>query len=1621
MSSSKNVIKKPPGPLQPANLAEMVDPKQLQWLCCLKVQSTMYRTTMSGLPDTNHMRRQLLKKAKIKSENVRRFEFIHNCRYLEVICTQRVLEKILEYLKIELGGTPIQMGSWIKFIKSPGNKSLFKNEILRLKEDMFDVSLSIFSETRYENDVTKLLGILCGQFDTKFNYKVHMKRVKTQIEEEMVKKVPIKKPQCTITSDADDDEMLALMTDLNSHSVANKHKADKMDEDLESLDLNTTPPGTHNDKKRKLTDDSQVLISFNLTKNGHLNYETCVEQSTIYDICETFDYTYLIYNLKNTKDLQQEVIGGSSITITTCDLIHTIKVSLFEVNYDLFVPSGTLAGHIIPPLYCDTEKYSIKIDNLPMTENDMLLDDLKSVTISLVNSIQTYLCEKSLFLYNNEFKLHQEIQCFKYFDKCLSIVLNNIQIFIYFIFWCHLLPTNAFKVQFGGQSIILDEPVHLVQDIAISLSARGIAAGNIIYNGDQLPMGETITPEHSGSVYYKLKTPNELTTVTTKNRSLRILGWNICGIKHNVNDLLAIIQAFDLDLLFLSECKVAHDFKLPTNFIYYNKSNSPYGCAVVYNSERYSSGDINIIGSEYHLLLKLESVDILYVYRKLSTNCVEWYHSIRPMISNQVFLFGDINVNTLLPLNVNQLTMFDLMAMDGLFHFDIVSDYSFLRNGAIGYPDLAFYKTQTSYKVISGEFMDRFDISDHKAMIFELELDTENVVIFPKMPRWNVKKLKDEQVDFIFKHEEDLEIIKDQQVIEQYLLEFDNDNVPGHQRYSACTSLGDKLVTILHKSANHAIGKSKLFHGIDTQVLQDATTARLRGNHDIANRIIDLSRRLAIKKYKQKVDDLDSCQFLKVVNLASRRKGVSKQHLNRLRLEHHFAQWDGKWDMKALNHDVFIPVKQTNSIWSDYTFHEFNTIIKNLPGHKASGPDDVPNELLKHSNDRFKMVLLRFFNIIGKTGIVPDIFRFSSIIPIHKGKSDDYESMTEYRPIGLCSILRKMFEKLFKPRLMPFLQTGENQFGFKHATSLLDAAWYFESKLIELQYNIDDYIMVKGDLKAAFDSCSHESLLEMCRAVEMPENFISLIINLNLRQNIKLTLGDQCSNYKSINQGVIQGTILSPNLFTKLVDWIMNNFSLISIWFADDLLFIVRRSEYEAKMAELVESLAKIGLKFNMAKTHPITQVFEKWIGLELNHLGTNTEQQIKANLKKARNRIRNARNSGVFNGGYKKEHLLRYIGSAVLPLLEMGLAIHEPISDLAAKVDVFINTTVRDLVGIPIHTPVDDIRFLTGYCSFMDRWTSIKVKFINKLNYLSGSMDDLEYRPKAKMSFSLNKKLKKYIKTNSSILRVFKRSYPNAVVNCNNCSNNHDYANQVYKCHNSLISQPTAKCNRFEGKTILSFPNQWKSIIQQKQSTLQDEELLIVTDASLHENPEIQSTGAAVVLSKSNIHIKAYNLNTLRPDDSTRCEIAAIVCILKDISKLQQYQNYTIHLLCDNTSAIKLCEKVRDKTVPFYNIYSIDLIKEVLDQLNRVTFEYLPGHDDENPDSLNHLCDYFTHAHDIASQPPIELRINDKWKQTAAPSKEVFRLAHVVSSHTNENVLLEIFREIHSNCIPAT
>ena len=102
----------------------------------------------------------------------------------------------------------------------------------------------------------------------------------------------------------------------------------------------------------------------------------------------------------------------------------------------------------------------------------------------------------------------------------------------------------------------------------------------------------------------------------------------------------------------------------------------------------------------------------------------------------------------------------------------------------------------------------------------------------------------------------------------------------------------------------------------------------------------------------------------------------------------------------------------------EITKEELLIVTKKIKKTKASGLDQVLNEMILCTVNMYPEIFLNLFNSLLNNGIFPNLWTRSIIIPLHKKgcKTDE----KNYRGIALTSCLGKFFNLIINERLIEF-------------------------------------------------------------------------------------------------------------------------------------------------------------------------------------------------------------------------------------------------------------------------------------------------------------------------------------------------------------------------------------------------------------------------------------------------------------------------------------------------------------------------------------------------------------------------------------------------------------------------
>ena len=114
---------------------------------------------------------------------------------------------------------------------------------------------------------------------------------------------------------------------------------------------------------------------------------------------------------------------------------------------------------------------------------------------------------------------------------------------------------------------------------------------------------------------------------------------------------------------------------------------------------------------------------------------------------------------------------------------------------------------------------------------------------------------------------------------------------------------------------------------------------------------------------------------------------------------------------------------------NEQTRKEFNR----LRPSKAAGPDGISPKALKMCSSQLCEIFCTIFNLSFQSGVVPDIWKSSCIVPVPKNNKEG--SMNDLRPVALTSVAFKTCERIVLPQLKSFIHESLDPFQFAYQSN----------------------------------------------------------------------------------------------------------------------------------------------------------------------------------------------------------------------------------------------------------------------------------------------------------------------------------------------------------------------------------------------------------------------------------------------------------------------------------------------------------------------------------------------------------------------------------------------------------
>ena len=221
------------------------------------------------------------------------------------------------------------------------------------------------------------------------------------------------------------------------------------------------------------------------------------------------------------------------------------------------------------------------------------------------------------------------------------------------------------------------------------------------------------------------------------------------------------------------------------------------------------------------------------------------------------------------------------------------------------------------------------------------------------------------------------------------------------------------------------------------------------------------------------------------------------------------------------------------------SFEEYDifNILTKVDCNKATGPDNISNELLKNTSVGLAYPLMKLINKSLEASIFPSCWKNANVIPVHKKNRRD--DITNYRPISLLPNASKVMEKLIYVKLNEHLQLHNllpsSNSGFKQGDGTVYQLSHIIHKLNETLDKGLDARLVFLDYSKAFDKVWHKGLLFKLKQMGLSSSLLLWFESYLSNRSQKVVIKGQTSDPGFTTSGVPQGSILGPLLFLVYV------------------------------------------------------------------------------------------------------------------------------------------------------------------------------------------------------------------------------------------------------------------------------------------------------------------------------------------------------------------------------------------------------------------------------------------------------------------------------------------------------
>ena len=240
--------------------------------------------------------------------------------------------------------------------------------------------------------------------------------------------------------------------------------------------------------------------------------------------------------------------------------------------------------------------------------------------------------------------------------------------------------------------------------------------------------------------------------------------------------------------------------------------------------------------------------------------------------------------------------------------------------------------------------------------------------------------------------------------------------------------------------------------------------------------------------------------------------------------------------------------------FNEITGLDIKKVVKTIKTN-ACGVDDISAYFIKISIEHTADILADIINSSFTNKSFPSRWKQAIVKPIPKVTNPTKAS--DYRPISLLPAFSKIAEKVAAKQMSIFLQEhkllDKLQSAYRSSHSTTTALLSVSDDIFKALDNSEIALLTLLDYSKAFDTANHKLILAKLKHFGFHEDALSWVTSY-LSNRKQMVRTDSDSAWATIQNGVPQGSILGPLLFTVLVSDVSENITTGSHHtYADDL------------------------------------------------------------------------------------------------------------------------------------------------------------------------------------------------------------------------------------------------------------------------------------------------------------------------------------------------------------------------------------------------------------------------------------------------------------------------------------